>query len=70
MPFDKYARAAESLAKPSSAARAIMADAPVIERVDLLVQRISVALGMEHPAIDATVQTVDAALAENRVQVA
>ena len=70
VPFEKYARAAESLLKPSSAARAIMAGAPVIERVDLLVQRISVALEMQHPAIDATVETVNAALADNRVQVA
>ena len=70
VPFEKYARAAESLLKPSSAARAIMAGAPIIERVDLLVQQVAKALGMEHPEIDATVARVDAALAGNRVQVA
>lgn len=70
VPFEKYARAAESLLKPSSAARAIMAGAPVIERVDLLVQQISRTLGMEHPEIDRTVATVNAALGNNRFQAA
>ena len=70
VPFEKYARAAESLLKPSSAARAIMAGAPVIERVDLLVQMISRSLGMEHAEIDRTVETVNAALEGNAVRVA
>ena len=70
VPFEKYARAAESLLKPSSAARAILAGAPVIERVDLLVQMVSRALGMEHPEIDRTVETVNLALSRNAVQVA
>ncbi|MEM7190230.1 MAG: 2-dehydropantoate 2-reductase N-terminal domain-containing protein [Pseudomonadota bacterium] len=70
VPFEKYARAAESLLKPSSAARAIMAGAPVIERVDLLVQQVATALDMGHPEIDATVARVNAALAGNRTQVA
>ena len=70
VPFEKYARAAESLLKPSSAARAILAGAPVIERVDLLVQMVSRALDMEHPEIDRTVDTVNGALAGNAVQVA
>src|SRR5438552_10771315 len=38
VPFEKYARAAESLQSPSSAARALAAGAPYIERVDRLVQ--------------------------------
>jgi hypothetical protein len=38
VPFGKYAKAAESLLKPSSAARAVAAGAPFIERVDVLVQ--------------------------------
>ncbi len=59
VPFDKYAKAAESLAKPSSAARAIAAGAPFIERVDLLVKLIGQALDMPHPEIDRTVAIVD-----------
>ena len=70
VPFEKYAKAAESLLKPSSAARAVMAGAPVIERVDRLVQLVAQQLGMSHPAIDRTVATVDGALARNRVEVA
>ncbi len=66
VPFDKYARAAEGLLKPSSAARAIAAGSNVIERVDRVVQSVAKSLGMQHPAIDATVETVDAQLQENR----
>ena len=68
--FEKYARAAESLQKPSSAARAVMAGAPIIERVDRLVQLIARQRDMSLPAIDRIVATVDAALARNRVEVA
>ncbi len=46
VPFEKYAKAAESLLKPSSAARAVASGAPFIERVDLLVKLISHQLGM------------------------
>ena len=70
VPFEKYAKAAESLLKPSSVARAVTAGAPFIERVDKLVQLIGQSLHMEHPAIDETVATVDAALANNQTQVA
>ena len=66
VPFDKYARAAESLLKPSSAARAIAAGTSSIERVDRLVRRIAASLGMSHPSVDATVATVDAQLDKNR----
>lgn len=59
VPFEKYAKAAESLLKPSSAARAVAAGAPFIERVDLLVKLISHQLGMPNAEIDRTVQTVD-----------
>src|ERR1700691_4264365 len=45
VPFGKYAKAAESLLKPSSAARAVASGAPFIERVDLLVKLISHQLG-------------------------
>jgi len=70
VPFEKYAKAAENLLKPSSAARAIDNRAPMIERVDQLVQLVGRSLGMDHPAIDEIVDTVDAALAANQARVA
>ena len=68
VPFEKYAKAAESLLKPSSAARAVASGAPFIERVDLLVKLISDQLGMPNAEIDYTVQTVDQKLNEKIVQ--
>jgi hypothetical protein len=68
VPFEKYAKAAESLLKPSSAARAVAAGAPFIERVDLLVKLISHQLGMPNAEIDRTVETVDQKLNEKIVQ--
>lgn len=65
VPFEKYAKAAEGLLKPSSAARAIAGGTANIERVDRLVQMIGRTLGMQHDAIDETVKIVDAKLAEN-----
>ena len=59
VPFEKYAKAAESLLNPSSAARAVAAGAPFIERVDLLVKLISHQLGMPSAEIDRTVEIVD-----------
>lgn len=59
VPFAKYAKAAESLLKPSSAARALAAGAPFIERVDLLVKLISHELGMPNAEIDRTVEIID-----------
>ena len=64
--FEKYAAAAQGLAKPSSAARAVAAGAPAIERVDRLVQRIAAAQGMQWDAIDDIVALVDAKLEQNR----
>ncbi|MER2267251.1 hypothetical protein ABS774_19440, partial [Methylobacterium oxalidis] len=64
VPFEKYAKAAESLLNPSSAARAVASGAPYIERVDLLVKLISHQLGAADPEIDKTVQTVDRKLDE------
>ena len=52
VPFEKYAKAAESLLKPSSAARAVSSGAPFIERVDLLVKLISHQLGLPNAEID------------------
>ena len=66
VPFEKYARAAESLLKPSSAARAAFAGAPHIERVDKLVQAIGKTLGLENATVDDTVEIVDARLALNQ----
>jgi hypothetical protein len=59
VPFEKYAKAAESLLKPSSAARAVASGAPFIERVDLLVKLISHQLGSPNAEIDRTVDIVD-----------
>jgi hypothetical protein len=67
VPFEKYAKAAESLLKPSSAARAVSNGAPFIERVDLLVKLISQQLGMPNANIDRTVQIVDQRLNERIV---
>jgi hypothetical protein len=67
VPFAKYAKAAESLLKPSSAARAVAAGAPFIERVDLLVKLISHQLGMANADIDRTVEIVDQKLSEKIV---
>ena len=68
VPFEKYAKAAESLLKPSSAARAVANGAPFIERVDLLVKLISHQLGVPNAEIDHTVQTVDQKLSERIVE--
>lgn len=65
VPFEKYAKAAENLLKPSSAARAVYAGAENIERVDKLIQLVARAIGLQHDEIDATVALVDAKLAEN-----
>jgi hypothetical protein len=67
VPFEKYAKAAESLVKPSSAARAVASGAPFIERVDLLVKLISHQLGVPSAEIDRTVEIVDQKLNEKIV---
>ena len=64
VPFEKYAKAAESLLNPSSAARAVASGAPYIERVDVLVKLISHQLGAPSAEIDQIVQTVDRKLGE------
>jgi hypothetical protein len=66
VPFEKYAAAAQGLANPSSAARALYGGAPYIERVDRLVQTIAAQKGMRSPVIDEVVALVDARLALNR----
>jgi hypothetical protein len=66
VPFEKYANAAQSLGSPSSAARALAAGAPNIERVDRLVQSVGAQRGMRSPDIDEIVKLVDAWLVKNR----
>jgi hypothetical protein len=66
VPFEKYASAAQGLVRPSSAARALFAGAPNIERVDRLVQGIAAQIGMRNAVVDETVALVDARLAVNR----
>ena len=66
VPFEKYAAAAEGLVRPSSAARALFAGAPYIERVDRLVQAAAAQKGMRNPIVDETVRLVDARLEANR----
>ncbi len=66
VPFDKYAKAAEGLAKPSSAARALFGGAEHIERVDCLVRRIAAQQGLQFDELDEIVTLVDGRLARNR----
>jgi hypothetical protein len=66
VPFEKYAKAAEGLAKPSSAARALFGGAEHIERVDRLVGRIARQLGLQSDTVDEIVQLVDERLELNR----
>jgi hypothetical protein len=67
VPFEKYAAAAQGLANPSSAARALFGGAPNIERVDRLVQSIAAQKGLRNPAVDEVVALVDARLELNRL---
>jgi hypothetical protein len=66
VPFEKYANAALSLQSPSSAARALAAGAPNIERVDRLVQSIAAQKGQRNASVDETVKLVDQWLVRNR----
>ena len=66
VPFEKYANAARQLLKPSSAARALAAGVPNIERVDRLVQALAAGFSMSNPAIDQIVVRVDSWLERNR----
>jgi hypothetical protein len=66
VPFEKYANAALSLGSPSSAARALAAGAPNIERVDRLVQAVARQKGMQNDVVDQTVILVDGWLEKNR----
>ena len=67
VPFEKYAKAAESLGKPSSAARALFGGAEHIERVDSLVRRIARQQGLESDTLHEIVTLVDERLGRNRL---
>lgn len=66
VPFEKYAKAAENLLKPSSVARAIDGGSASIERVDKLVQLVAAELGIRSDAVDDVVRIVDARIAQNK----
>jgi hypothetical protein len=66
VPFEKYAKAAEGLAKPSTAARALLGGAEHIERVDCLVRQIARQHGLQSDTLDHIVTLVDERLAKNR----
>jgi hypothetical protein len=68
VPFEKYAAAAASLKKPSSAARALFGGATNIERVDSLVHCLAAQFGTAHPALRETVKLVDERLEQNRAE--
>jgi hypothetical protein len=70
VPFEKYASAANGLAKPSSAARALLAGAKNIERVDIIVQALGRQLGTEHASVNQTVALVQQWLTKNRASAA
>lgn len=66
VPFEKYAKAAEGLAAPSSAARSLFGGAKHIERVDCLIQRIARQQGLRCEMLDEIVTLVDERLKRNR----
>ena len=65
VPFEKYAKAAEHLRAPSSAARAVFSETARIERVDKLIEMIARQLGTSHPEISRIVRIIDEKLAVN-----
>jgi hypothetical protein len=68
VPFEKYAKAAEGLGKPSSAARALFGGAEHIERVDCLIRRIARQQGLQSETLDEIVTLVDQRLGKNRAK--
>src|SRR5262245_22027739 len=66
VPFEKYAKAAEGLGKPSSAARALFGGAEHIERVDCLVRQIAKQQQLQSETLDQIVTLVDRRLGMNR----
>lgn len=70
VPFEKYAKAAENLLKPSSAARSIASGALAVERVDFLVNSIAEQIGKPNADIANVVNCLNDRLAANKRQVA
>jgi len=68
VPFEKYAQAAASLGRPSSAARALFGGAQHIERVDSLVRGIARQLGGASAPLQEIVALVDERLRNNRME--
>lgn len=68
VPFEKYAAAANVLANPSSAARALYGGAKNIERVDQLIQSIAKHKGKHLSIIDDVVALVNTQLEKNQAQ--
>ena len=66
VPFEKYAKAAGGLLKPSSAARALFGGAKHIERVDCLVRQIAKQQGLESDVVTEIAARVDQRLEKNR----
>lgn len=67
VPFHKYAYASENLLKPSSVARALDSGVHNVERVDLLVKKISEYINFDHNEnIDEIVRIVDYRLLINK----
>lgn len=67
VPFEKYAKAAEGLGKPSSAARALFSGALHIERIDRLVWRIARQLELHSETLREVVALVDDRMERNRL---
>lgn len=67
VPFDKYAKAAEDLRKPSAAARALFGGARHIERVDRVIQRIARQQGLRVDPLHDMVTLIDERLERNRM---
>jgi|SRR5882672_1725743 len=66
VPFEKYAKAAETLRKPSSAARALFGGAQHVERVDRLVREIAGQQGLASDSLREIIALVDERLRRNR----
>ena len=65
VPFEKYAKAAQTLHQPSSVARAIANGSPQVERVDLLIQTIARTFSINLPWLEEIVDIIDHRLSLN-----
>jgi hypothetical protein len=69
VPFEKYAKAAQGLSQPSSAAKALARGVPAIERVDRLIKLIADQKGLSNPMVDEIVGNVQWHLDNNQAAV-